>query len=134
MYGACGPHAIVRSVRSFLVLVSLGLLVLAGFGCGEPEAPKGSPAARDGVDRTQQYAEDVATWENAVGKTHGLTPKEIHEIMNVIRDSPVFKNTFLGVKTIQLPTDAWIIQEILYEVKPDLIVETGAFKGGSAAL
>ena len=55
MYGACGPHAIVRSVRSFLVLVSLGLLVLADFGCGEPEAPKGSPAARDGVDRTQQY-------------------------------------------------------------------------------
>ena len=43
-------------------------------------------------------------------------------------------NKWYGISTLQNPVDAWIIQEILYEVKPDLIVETGAFKGGSAAL
>jgi cephalosporin hydroxylase len=44
------------------------------------------------------------------------------------------KNRWFGVKTLQNPLDAWIIQEIIYEVRPDFIVETGTFKGGSAAL
>lgn len=39
---------------------------------------------------------------------------------------------FLGVETLQNPTDAWVTQEIIHEVKPDFIVEAGTFKGGSA--
>jgi cephalosporin hydroxylase len=46
----------------------------------------------------------------------------------------IFRSHFLGVPTQQNPTDAWIVQEIISEVKPDLIVETGTFKGGSALL
>jgi cephalosporin hydroxylase len=46
----------------------------------------------------------------------------------------IWANTFLGVQTIQNPLDVWVTQEILSEVKPDFIVETGTFKGGSAAL
>ncbi len=37
---------------------------------------------------------------------------------------PVFRSRFLGVRALQNPTDAWIVQEIISEVKPDLIVET----------
>jgi cephalosporin hydroxylase len=36
---------------------------------------------------------------------------------------------WLGVETLQNPTDAWITQEIIQEVKPDFIVETGTYKG-----
>ncbi len=39
---------------------------------------------------------------------------------------------WLGVRTQQLPTDLWTIQQILYEVRPDYIVETGTLDGGSA--
>jgi cephalosporin hydroxylase len=46
----------------------------------------------------------------------------------------VFQSKFLGVFTRQNPCDAWIIQEIISEVKPDLIIETGTFHGGSALL
>src|SRR3712207_2990234 len=33
---------------------------------------------------------------------------------------------------LKLPLDMWIYQEILFETKPDLIVETGTADGGSA--
>lgn len=39
---------------------------------------------------------------------------------------------FLGVPIWKNPLDLWIYQEILFDVKPDLIVETGTKFGGSA--
>jgi cephalosporin hydroxylase len=39
---------------------------------------------------------------------------------------------WLGIGTQKCPFDLWTYQEILHEVKPDLIVETGTFGGGSA--
>ena len=38
---------------------------------------------------------------------------------------------FLGVPTIQYPNDNWVMQEIITEVKPDFIIETGTFTGGA---
>lgn len=40
--------------------------------------------------------------------------------------------TWLGVKLLKCPFDAWVLQEILWETKPDLIVECGTRFGGSA--
>jgi cephalosporin hydroxylase len=40
------------------------------------------------------------------------------------------KCTWMGVCTLKNPCDAWIYQEIIYEVKPDVIVEIGSFEGG----
>lgn len=44
------------------------------------------------------------------------------------------KSRWLGIQTLQNPMDAWIIQEIIHQVRPDVIVEAGTLKGGSAAL
>jgi cephalosporin hydroxylase len=42
-------------------------------------------------------------------------------------------NTFwFGVPIQKSPLDCWIYQEILFEQRPDLIVETGTYLGGSA--
>ena len=43
-----------------------------------------------------------------------------------------FSATFLGVPTWQNPLDLWSMQEILSEVRPDFVVETGTAHGGSA--
>lgn len=44
-----------------------------------------------------------------------------------------WKNTFwFGVQTAKTPTDLWVYQEILWETRPDLIVECGTAYGGSA--
>ena len=48
-------------------------------------------------------------------------------------DSNVYRRTFWrGVETQKCPLDMWIYQEILHEKRPDVIVETGTFSGGSA--
>jgi cephalosporin hydroxylase len=44
----------------------------------------------------------------------------------------LWSNQFLGVKTLQNPLDVWVTQEILFDVKPDYIVEAGTLHGGSA--
>lgn len=45
-----------------------------------------------------------------------------------------FQNTFMGVQTLQNPFDVWVTLEILWAVKPDVVLETGTFQGGSALL
>jgi cephalosporin hydroxylase len=45
----------------------------------------------------------------------------------------VYNNmTWLGVTTQKCPTDMWTFQEILHETRPDVLVEAGTYKGGSA--
>jgi cephalosporin hydroxylase len=39
---------------------------------------------------------------------------------------------WMGVKTLKTPMDMWIYQEIIFEIKPDIIVECGTANGGSA--
>ena len=43
-----------------------------------------------------------------------------------------YEPTWLGARIIQLPEDMVMMQELLYKVRPDLIVETGVAHGGSA--
>jgi cephalosporin hydroxylase len=44
-----------------------------------------------------------------------------------------WKNTYwLGVPVQKCPLDLWIYQEILWKVRPDVIIETGTYDGGSA--
>lgn len=42
------------------------------------------------------------------------------------------KMYWMGIHTGRYPCDLWIIQEILNEVKPDIVIETGTMEGGSA--
>jgi cephalosporin hydroxylase len=39
---------------------------------------------------------------------------------------------WFGVPTAKCPLDLWIYQEIVAEIRPDLVIETGTFEGGSA--
>ncbi len=38
---------------------------------------------------------------------------------------------WLGIPAIQLPNDAWAVQELIWQIKPDLVIETGIAHGGS---
>lgn len=41
------------------------------------------------------------------------------------------RNHFMGTKVLKCPFDLWTYQEILFETKPELIIECGTFNGGS---
>ncbi|MEK3886282.1 CmcI family methyltransferase [Bacillus sp. FSL K6-3431] len=49
-------------------------------------------------------------------------------------DSLVWANdtTWLGVPIYKCPLDLFLYQEIIYQIKPDLIIECGTYDGGSA--
>jgi len=42
------------------------------------------------------------------------------------------KATWLGAQALKNPLDLWVYQEIVYETRPEVIVETGTYRGGSA--
>jgi cephalosporin hydroxylase len=39
---------------------------------------------------------------------------------------------WLGAQALKNPLDLWVYQEIVFETRPELIVETGTYRGGSA--
>lgn len=41
------------------------------------------------------------------------------------------KSHWMGIKAWKNPMDSWIYQEILYDVKPDVVIEIGSMEGGS---
>jgi len=48
-------------------------------------------------------------------------------------DSLCWTKTFWrGIPLLKCPLDLWIYQELIHSIKPDLIIETGTFNGGSA--
>ena len=40
--------------------------------------------------------------------------------------------SWMGIHVLKSPMDLWIYQEILFEIKPDLLIECGTLDGGSA--
>lgn len=65
-----------------------------------------------------------------------LTRNEVRDLFQQLfdRERRVSRNKWFGVQTLQHPFDVWIQQEIIFEVKPDFIIETGTHRGGSAGL
>jgi cephalosporin hydroxylase len=52
------------------------------------------------------------------------------KVLPIIQDGIMNQTTYFGVKTLKSPIDAWIYQEIIFETKPDVIVEIGNANGG----
>jgi cephalosporin hydroxylase len=65
----------------------------------------------------------------------GQLKKAANEFMAAsIRSKYSYNFTWLGRPIIQYPQDVMAIQEIIYQVQPDLIIETGIAHGGSLIL
>lgn len=66
-----------------------------------------------------------------------VSPEETREILrlaNIIYfRKRVYENTrWMGIRTAKCPMDMWVYQELMFQLKPDLLVETGTLLGGSA--
>ena len=95
--------------------LSIMIGVLGGFILFERFGSEIAPVSRGGRPQSQQEIID-----------------NFHKL---IYESAAWDTTrWLGVLSQQNPNDAWIHQEIIFNVKPDFIVETGTLHGGSAAL
>jgi cephalosporin hydroxylase len=59
-----------------------------------------------------------------------LLDMPLREVLPVIQESIIKQTTYFGVGAQKSPFDAWIYQEIMYETKPDVIIEIGTARGG----
>jgi cephalosporin hydroxylase len=92
------------------------------------------PAAAADADR---YGIERETAIEEYEKESGLSKEEIvkHFTLLINRSKTVLRdNHFLGVKTWQNPFDVWVTQELIWETRPDVIIEAGTHRGGSALL
>lgn len=107
-----------RPPRSVAVLVVASLVCLAaGVGLSVYAA-------------VQIAAEPVAP---PAATAPALSDQEIIEAFHRLSygSSEWAEMTWMGVRTLQHPADMWMIQEIIHEVQPEFIIETGTFHGGS---
>ncbi len=115
---------------------------------GEPAADPSKPSAEvssgPGETPEQPPTEGRPTnrslfTERIAAQAEGLTPEDeaaaLIEFRRVwSKHKPAFRSKFLGVPTYQNPLDAWVVQEVIAEVAPDVFVEAGTARGGSALL
>lgn len=76
---------------------------------------------------------NVYQWRTAAWSPDRVIADRFTEVWST-RPDTWFQNTFMGIQTWQNPFDVWVTFEIIWDVKPDAILETGTFKGGSALL
>ena len=55
----------------------------------------------------------------------------LSKVLPVIQNRILTQNTYFGIRALKSPLDYWIYQEIIFETKPDVIVEIGNRYGGS---
>lgn|GEM_PF-1068771 len=55
----------------------------------------------------------------------------LRNTLAIIQERILNRTTYSGVKAVKNPFDFWVYQEILFEVKPDVIIEIGNQYGGS---
>ncbi len=54
------------------------------------------------------------------------------DVLQVIQDRALKQSTYFGVKTLKSPLDFWVYREMIFLMRPDVIVEVGNYHGGSA--
>lgn len=55
----------------------------------------------------------------------------LNKLLEVMQRRIMTQSTYFGVQTYKSPIDYWVYQEIIFQTKPDLILEIGNHKGGS---
>ncbi len=70
----------------------------------------------------------------ALATDHGLLHRAAELEIDSARHDYTYLWSWLGLPIIQLPPDIVALQEIIWETRPDVIVETGVARGGSLIL
>jgi len=78
----------------------------------------------------------VSVWEKVVRKLRTLKDApivdEFHRFYYADAERTWKKTFWCGVRVTKCPFDLWVYQEIVWSLRPDVIVETGTAHGGSA--
>lgn len=81
----------------------------------------------------EQYKQDMHDRVAAYPEREGLqrASRDFFEEIGIGKADYVYNFFWMGVPLIQIPQDVQAMQEMIWEAKPDLIIETGIAWGGS---
>lgn len=83
------------------------------------------------MDKHQQFKQEVAKNIRSLGEKPTLKTQSYEWIKDTAADNYTYNFSWLGRPIIQVPQDIVAMQELIWEIKPDLIIETGIAHGGS---
>lgn len=83
------------------------------------------------MDEIQKFAQEVQDNIESLAKDRDLQALSRMWTRDVARHKWSYNFAWLGRPAIQFPNDAWAMQELIWTVKPDLIIESGIAHGGS---
>lgn len=86
------------------------------------------------MDDRKKFLIDAENSALRMGEDSELKNKAYDLIAEADRYNWSYQWTWLGVPIIQMPSDMVAIQEIIWNTRPDLIIETGIARGGSLIL
>ena len=84
---------------------------------------------------------ELRIWRNLIrrriyvsSKTEKELTERFHQLYygpgNVVSGFPWHNTRWLGTRVFKCPLDLWVYQEIIFETKPDVIIECGTADGG----
>lgn len=82
----------------------------------------------------EAFKEEVERNVRNLGKDRKLRSEALKFTVDSARKGYPYNFTWLGRPIIQFPQDIVAIQELIWNVKPDLVIETGIAHGGSLVL
>jgi cephalosporin hydroxylase len=84
--------------------------------------------------RDVQLAESRKAYDNVLKQRDLQIPVEKQrELMKLFHSLPIWDSLwYQNVRIIKNPLDLWMLQQIAYEIRPDFVIETGTWYGGSA--
>lgn len=77
------------------------------------------------------------TWKHFYINKSSFKPLEksldvpIRTVLTIMQNKIMVGTKYFGVHTLKNPIDFWVYQEIIYETKPDIIIEIGNGSGGT---
>ncbi len=57
---------------------------------------------------------------------------DFHNLYRIRKDETWMNTNWMGARIFKCPLDTWVYQELMWEIKPDVIIECGTCLGGSA--
>lgn len=86
------------------------------------------------MDQARKFQEEVAENIASLAADKDLQALSRIWVREITSHRWAYNFTWMGRPAIQFPNDAWAIQELVWQTKPDLIIETGIAHGGSLIL
>ncbi|MEW5788394.1 MAG: cephalosporin hydroxylase family protein [Pseudomonadota bacterium] len=83
------------------------------------------------MNPTEQFRAEVNENIETLGRDLDLQALSRIWIREISPHKWAYNFSWLGRPAIQFPNDAWAMQELIWAIKPDLIIETGIAHGGS---